>query len=201
MILVSLWQSPTPAGYGIVASAPFYNPGALRTGDVIFRRGRSVVSEIVLTADRQGSFSHVGMVLVEAGIPWVVHATPDEPVDTQGAVVREHLNQFLSADRASATAVYRASDPVRADHAAAVAADYARRRLPFDAAFDLLTSDNLYCTELVWRAYLEVGLDLTGGNRDELPIPLGRGLYLLPGTLLSGHLLEAVEQFTNPRMP
>jgi len=178
-----------------------YDSRIIQTGDVIFRRGRSVVSEIVLAADRRLPFSHVGIVIVGDQRAWVVHATPDEPPGTDGIVRVEQLAEFLSADRASAAAVYRTDDRASASRAAAVATEYARRRLPFDAAFDLSTADRLYCTELVWRAYLAAGLDLTGGATDSLSIPLGHGPYLLPGTLLSGHLLRTVAEFTTPRTP
>ena len=195
------YASPRTTAESGRSSPLSYDWRSLRTGDVIFRRGLSVVSNIVLAADQRLPYSHVGIVIVEDPRVWIVHASPDEPQGSDGSVMVEQLSEFLGPDRASAAAVYRTGDHISAGRAAATAREYAKHSLPFDRAFDLSTADSLYCTELVWRAYLAAGVDLTGGATESLPILLGRGPYLLPGTLLAGHFLRPVSDFTSSRTP
>ena len=101
---------------------------------------------------------------------------------------------FLGTDRASSAAVYRVRATERAYTSLAVAqaTTFAFNKVPFDAAFDLKTPDTLYCTELVWRAYKDVGLDLVDGKFEMLSTPFGKGEYLLPGTLLQSAHLQSV---------
>lgn len=176
-----------------------YDTSVIESGDVVFRRGRSVVSQMVVAAQQQLPFSHVGIAVVSEQGVMVVHATPDGP--PPGLVVSDRIDEFLDADAASVAAVYRVDDSAKARGASEAASRYANVPVPFDAAFDLRTADQLYCTELVWRAYLAVGVDLSGGVREDLAIPLGHGPYLLPDTLLKGRQLRPVVAFASQRIP
>jgi hypothetical protein len=49
----------------------------LREGDVVFRRGGGMVSHVVVAADREGNYSHVGIVVDSAGVPMVVSDLPE----------------------------------------------------------------------------------------------------------------------------
>ena len=51
----------------------------LKTGDIVFRRGGGISSHAVMMADRNGRYSHVGIVVDSAGKKMIVHAVPDEP--------------------------------------------------------------------------------------------------------------------------
>lgn len=169
----------------------------LVSGDLVFRRGRSLLSRAVLTADGGSSYSHVGLVRVSAGVPLVVHALPPEDLrpgvshgpGDPGGVLAEPFSEFLAPARATAAAIYRLRDGERAGIAARAAEAAYRRALrgtPFDSRFDLATEDSVYCTELVWRAFREAGLDVVDGHMDSLSIPLARDRpYILPGRLLA----------------
>ncbi|HKI06359.1 MAG TPA: YiiX/YebB-like N1pC/P60 family cysteine hydrolase [Thermoanaerobaculia bacterium] len=165
------------------------NESDLAPGDVLFRRGRSLVSRAVLAVDGHGEYSHVGLVALAAGRAWVLHATPPEQPDIAGGVIAEPLALFLATDRASAAAVYRPRDRQAARAAERVAWGYVRGHLRFDDDFDLVSSDRLYCTELVWKAYLSAGVDLEAG------VPGPRGRYLLPGRLEESPQLERFRVF------
>jgi hypothetical protein len=158
-------------------------------GDVLFRRGRSLVSRAVLVADGNGEYSHVGLIAVSAGRVWVLHATPPEEPDVRGGVIAEPLAAFLAPDQASAAALYRPRNGQAGLTAERVAWDWVHRRVPFDSAFDLASANRLYCTELVWRAYRSAGIDLETG------IPEPRGRYLLPGRLIKSPQLQPVRLF------
>lgn len=164
-----------------------FDTAALAPGDLLFRRGRSLVSRAVLTAEGGGEYSHVGLVTMVAGRAMVIHATPPEEPESHGGVVVEPVAHFLAPERASAAALYRPLDPKAAVVAEQVARGFARARLPFDAAFDLHTARKLYCTELVWRAYLAAGVDLAPGA-------MSRDRYLLPSELAASPALQRIQE-------
>jgi hypothetical protein len=157
---------------------------AVQTGDLVLRRGRSLVSRAVLLSDVRGAYSHVGVALRRGDSVWVVHVAPATQTD-RGMVVREPLAVYLGADRAAAAGLYRSDALAGAmrDSLEAVLRDYARRRLPFDDDFDLDTPARLYCTELVWLAYRHAGLELLPNGAPNRATPLGTRRYVYPSDL------------------
>lgn len=155
---------------------------ALQNGDVVFIRARTWRSFAVRAVD--GCFSHVGLVRVAGGVPYVVHASPE------GESVRMDLAEdfFSPADHA---ALYRPRDRRAAESASREALGYFERSTPFDRRFDISDDARLYCTELVWRAYKRVGLDLSGGTDFLSGVPV-YGLVLLPEGLRGSAGLEKV---------
>ena len=164
------------------------DPAAFVSGDLVFRRGRSLVSDAVLAAEGGGEFTHVGLAAASEGRVWVLHALPPED-GVKGGVIAEPLEAFLAPEKASTGALYRPRDGRAAAVAVEAAWKLVRGRVPFDDAFDLTTVDKLYCTELVWRAYLTAGVDLESG------ISTPRGKYLLPDRLEQSPQLKFIQTF------
>lgn len=174
---------------------------ALQPGDIIFRKGRSLGSRAVLAVDEESAFSHVGLLSERAGELQVIHAVPADAEHQSLAIRMEPLSAFLAPDKASDAAVFRAQDlehEVRL-RAARAALGFIAEGLEFDEAYDLRTPDRLYCTELVWRAYLETGTDLVDGRFDHLNLPLRSGDYLLPSRLLASPHLQLVDTSNRSR--
>lgn len=171
-------------------------PIHLKDGDLVFRRGYSFVSHMVLAADPIGRYSHVGITITRNGSPFVIHASPDEIGDQPGVVREEPFLEFIAPSIASSYAVYRMKNASEsfARGAALHASHYARAATPFDGGFDLDTRDRLYCTELVWRSYLAVGVDLAGLGFHQIKIPLFYKSVLLVSSLAgSEHLVRIAE--------
>lgn len=161
----------------------------LRDGDIVFRRGRSVLSSVVLSTDAATAFSHVGMVFRNGERLEVIHAVPGEGDGSGGGVVAETYEEFFAPAVAERFAIYRPRVAGIGTAAAEAAVRLLRR--PFDDRFDLATESHLYCTELVWLAYLRGGLDLVDGELDRLDIPIHRGPVLLLSRLQeSRHLVR-----------
>ena len=164
-----------------------------QTGDLLFVRGMSWRSRIVLLINGGGSdFSHVGLVWRRNGRPFVIHATPtssDKPEG--GGVMVDPLRKFLSTKHVLQAALYRVKDRKGdiAKRAAATAQRYAAQALPFDHEFDASTSSKLYCTELIWRAYREAELNLLSTFSESASDPL------LPAALSQSRLLTEVARF------
>lgn len=151
-----------------------------------------MISRAVLSLDGKSEFSHVAIAVSDGVQIRMVHALPPEEAKA-GGVIAESLESFLIPDLASAAALYRPRDARAGAIAAARAWRYARARAPFDSGFDLSTSGAVYCTELVWRAYLDAGVDLAGRDFHER--------YLLPSRLLTSPELHLIKEYKEEEIP
>ena len=134
-------------------------------------------------------YSHVGIVVIEDGRPYVIHVDPsNNPITDR--VVKEPLQILITPKRIRGASVFRLVDAPQLNkailEASLTAKRFLREQLPFDHEFDLATPQKLYCTELIWRAYLTAGIDLCPGS-------FGQGRkYLLPADLIRSGLLQEV---------
>ncbi len=191
--VVAVLLASSPGGRLEPLSPAFsIDPDLLEEGDLVFRRGKGIASRLVLLSDASSIYSHVGLLILDGTEPRVVHVVPAESAGDPAPVRVESLTTFIDVEHASAVSVRRL-EHARSRHYAALSAsaarDYVRQVLSFDARFDLDSRDRLYCTELVWRAYLEAGIDLVDGVFTPLKTPFGTGSYLTLGSL--GSLLDS----------
>lgn len=130
------------------------------------------------------SYTHIGILRVVDDTCTVIHADPSRHL-----VVQEPCESFVSPARVSAAVIYRLVVPDGrsvAARAANFAQGYRDASVPFDDRFDLTTAATLYCTELVWRAYLAAGIDLMDPS-------FARRKYLFPSDLVRSGRIRASE--------
>lgn len=147
-------------------------------GDLIFRKGNEAISDMVLSMD-DGHFSHVGLLAKQEDEWVVIHSTPSEIEGRIDGVVIDPIDFFISPQRSLHYAVYRveATDDQR-EHAVR----WAEEQL--GTPFSILDPEGIYCTTLVWKAWLDAGVDLDA-QFTHMSIPLAKGDFLLPSGLLS----------------
>lgn len=168
----------------------------LRSGDILFVRGVGLLSRAVLEVDAASRFSHVGLVVRLGSVTSVIHAAPGGSLGREAEIRIEPISVVLSRVRAAAVYRLREDDEALGERAAVIARSYLREHRLFDADFRLDTAKALYCTELVWRAYLEAGFDLFDGKTDEITFPLiGRRSCLLPSRFLTSPHLQLIHRF------
>ena len=130
----------------------------LRDGDLIFHTSRSAQSLAIQRATHS-SYSHVGMVFLRDGKPFVLEAI---------ATVRyTPLAQWTARGAQGEYVVRRLKAPLDARRSAALrtAAEKFLGR-PYDLYFEW-SSERIYCSELVWKAYDDaLGVEL--GARQKL---------------------------------
>lgn len=169
-----------------------YDASVFRTGDILFVRGTSWRSYVVVLLDKGNSdFSHVGLIRVEKGVPYVIHATPNPSEGPEsGSVISEALNEFLASKRITQAALYRLRGDSGgvAEAATIIAEGYAARATPFDHEFSLSSAEKLYCTELIWLAYKRAGLNVLDRFSE-------RNAILLPSALSQSHYLTEIARF------
>lgn len=164
---------------------------SLRTGDLIFRRGISMASNIVLL--KEECYSHVGFVVYNDG--WcVIHAVNGEP-EHDGDFDRvkiDRIEQFVSPERARAVKIMHGWV---SDSAAAVMARQAiclvNDSVRFDAGFDSNDHSRLYCTELIDLLYSNIGEDITEGRRTDVGLLCFPDKIIFPGDISSNKKLKS----------
>lgn len=155
-----MWSRKIIAVLAVLAAVCvyFYSPEKLiirapklENGDVIFRRENSFWGDIATSiARRDGSYSHTGIILLQNGSPYVVHAYADAKTNN-AQVSMQPLAEFLK--NSSASAYFRLNfAPAIREEVAKQAFGYYQRKTPFDDKFSLDDDKAVYCTELVWAA-------------------------------------------------
>lgn len=159
---IDLASGPAP---GLSDSVP------IREGDIIFRQGIGIEATLVNKIDSASLFSHVGIFVDTLGGKYVVHILPRDNGDNEkGGIRLQSVADFLRPDRARAYAVIRiGGDGCGARKAADYAKSCLRADIPFDYTFNTEDSTMMYCSELVWRAYLQGGIDISEGRRHCIP--------------------------------
>ena len=162
----------------------------LCNGDIIFREGRSAESAMVMALDRN-NYSHVGMLLNTRNGWKVVHAVPGESENNIDTVKFEPIGAYLQSDRCVKAKIVRV--PCKA-YIAQKAVEYALNKIgfPFDNDFDLADTTKFYCTELVWRAYLSVGIDISKGKRHNINVLGFHKNSLLPSDITIGKTIKSI---------
>ncbi len=158
---------------------------AFKSGDLILRRGKSFISQMVLLNDKKSEYSHIGIVVLQDSTPWVVHAVPGEAKKGEPEYIKmETVKSFLCVDKSADFAVFSPKEKYRnaAEKAAQHAREYYKQKILFDASFSLEDDSRLYCTELIWRAYQKAGINLAE-QYTTVKSPLFNGDIIFPSDL------------------
>lgn len=171
----------------------------LRAGDVVFRRGSGLTSRAVLAADRNGAYSHIGIVVDSCGVMMVVHAVPGEP-DYEGDPDRVKMDtpqRFFSSMNARIGEVKRLrGDSATALRAARFAVDVYKRGTLFDHDYDDTDTTKMYCCELIDFVYRKAGRSLAGQKRHYFHLPgLNPIRCILPSDICNSGELDTVMSF------
>lgn len=154
----------------------------LRNGDLVLRRGRSVESLVVYALDKNRDFSHVGIVAVEKGVPYIIHIVPDQP----GKVRKELPEVFLNTDNASHFKIIRSDfRPTDLKMVAEAANTFYKRHLTFDNQYDLSTDNQLYCSELIIKAFRKNNICFPDIVPQKLKLLMGKYYVIMPGSFVS----------------
>lgn len=158
-------------------------------GDLAFRCGHGVFSRVVTTTEEDGIYSHMGIIVKEAGKWKVVHSVPGER-ENKGDFDRvkvEDLDIFFADDRACKGCLIHTglNDSTKARSLCLKAIQSVKDSIRFDKRYDLNDSSEVYCTEFVWRLYLCQGIDLSEGRRRYINAFHIKGDIILPEHIYS----------------
>lgn len=161
----------------------------LQEGDLAFRCGHGILSRAVTTAQEQGMYSHLGVVVRDGDVWKVVHAVPAEH-EFNGdfdRVKQEDIAVFYSPERASRGCLVHTGfiDSAQLQALRIQALQAACDSVRFDHGYNLNDSSEMYCAEFVWHLYRSAGIDLSEGRRRSIHLLQIDGDILLPEHLLA----------------
>ena len=195
LFLISLWACHQAQS----VNSNTWDQIELKEGDIVFRRGSSLASRVVLASDTKGNYSHIGIVVWDNDEYKIVHAVPGESVpDLPDRVKMDCVNKFFARDKAVAGKVMRLdmSDSLRG-LVATKAREYYQNKTLFDHHYDLSDTVQLYCTELIWQAFNSVGVDISANSRSYVNFLWYQGDFIFPSDISKNKNLISIYSFNN----
>lgn len=158
----------------------------LHAGDIAFRRGEGFASDIVTYKDRDGKYSHVGIIVDSDSGLMVVHSVPGgHPTQPGTDIIRiEPVNGFFAPEVSRSGEIMRIElDKEQRNRLTKLAIEKVRQKIPFDHNYDLSDTSSLYCTELIQLLYKNIGIDLAQGRVTHISVPGMTGDYIMPSDI------------------
>ncbi len=156
----------------------------LRSGYVVLRMGFGADSYLLSQMNQKDkSYSHCGIVMIEHGYPFVYHSiggedNPDERLRRDSACFF-----FSPTHNKNIAIVHYDYTSAQINDLRQIVARYYRQRPRFDMKFDLASDDKIYCAEFIYKAVNEATHD-TG--------------YIRTTTLLGYTFVGIDDLFLNP---
>lgn len=132
---------------------------AFMDGDVLLRRGNSVVSGLIVQAFPGGKgMSHCGILLLHEGRWQVIHSISGAISDAEG-IRLEAWEEYSGRARRGELRHVRPRFSMDMAVVRSKSLHYLAQNTPFDHEFDLSQDDKLYCSELIRSVYLAAGAE------------------------------------------
>lgn len=138
----------------------------LKDGQLITRSDNDFESMILQNfSRRERVYSHSGIVFKEDTVYMVYHCMGGEE-NPDGACKKEPFDSFVNSLQKTGFGIFQYQlEKNENDSLHQVLENYYQQKIPFDASFNLKTTDSLYCSEMIWRA-------LDKATKGRLIIPL-----------------------------
>jgi len=175
-----------------------------RDGDLVLRCGNGLESFLV-TLGSHSEYSHIGILLYDSteGGWHVIHAVPKEtPEGIPEYIKNEPIRDFYSRNRAIKGAWLRIRCPDETSRRAALYSLHKyEEHVTFDNNYLLQDTSQMYCSELVWQAYLHQGIDVSDGVRHDIPSIIGKeGKCIYPSDIENGSNTLYVKQLKTKQL-
>ena len=172
LLILLLITSCRSGGNHYATTLPEISISNFHSGDVAFRLGRAIESRAI-AAD--GGYSHVGIIIRKDSTLQVAHIEPSR--NGSELTKYESFEQFFHPDNASSGAVMRIENLESTQLAVVENYLFSCKNISFDHDYKLSDTTQMYCTELVYRAFLEIGIEITNVRHR---VPLAQEEVILP---------------------
>lgn len=169
-----------------------------QVGDIVFRRGESIASQVVLFNDPEGKYSHVGMIAQGDSGLIVVHALPgSHPTQPGVDLVRaETLYEFFAPENAISGMVVRMPlNDMQRSELSRRALLKVKQQTDFDNSYDCQDTTKLYCTELLQLLYSHVGVNLSEGRTTKIYTLGSNSGFIMPADIYRNSQLKTIFSF------
>ena len=188
LLILLLITSCRSGGNDYVVTPPEIPISNLRSGDIAFRLGRTLESRVIAT---EGGYSHVGIVIRLDSTLQIAHIEPSR--GGSELTKYESLEQFFHPDNATSGAVMRIEGLGSEQQASVENYLFSCKNITFDHDYKLSDTTQMYCTELAFRAFSEIGIDITNGIRHR--VPLAQEEVILPTDISNNDRLVEIWRY------
>lgn len=188
LFILLLITSCRSGGNDYVATPSEIPISDLRSGDIAFRLGRTLESRMIAT---EGGYSHVGIVILHDSTLQIAHIEPSR--GGSELTKYESLEQFFHPDNATSGAVMRIEGLGAEQQASVENYLFSCKNITFDHDYKLSDTTQMYCTELAFRAFSEIGIDITNGIKHR--VPLAQEEVILPADIFRNERLVEIWQY------
>ena len=188
LLILLLITSCRSGGNHYAATPPEIPISNLRSGDIAFRLGRTLESRVIAT---EGGYSHVGIVIRHDSTLQIAHIEPSR--GGSELTKYESLEQFFHPDNATSGAVMRIEGLGSEQQASVENYLFSCKNITFDHDYKLSDTTQMYCTELAFRTFSEIGIDITNGIRHR--VPLAQEEVILPTDISNNDRLVEIWQY------
>lgn len=151
--------SPDAGDFSYKASFPMPDSSGYEIGDVLLRKGNSIISDMIVTAFPEGrGMSHCGILVRQKGRWMVIHTISGRISEYDGIRINT-VAEFVSGAHQGKILHVKPVFEIDRDLVSKEAFEHLARKAPFDHSFDLGETESLYCSELIRCAYLEAGAE------------------------------------------
>ena len=194
-IILSMMTMIQCSGVEQPKSSPQIPIEKLQAGDIAFRRGESIASEVVIYNDIDGRYSHVGIVVETDSGLMIVHSVPGETTTQENVdiIQLEHINQYFAPKVSVRGEIMRMDlDSAQRNLLSKSALKKVSEKVPFDHNYDLADTTKLYCTELIQLLYKNIGIDLAEGRITPINVPGLSNDYIMPSDIYKNKNLKTI---------
>ncbi|MDD3876817.1 MAG: YiiX/YebB-like N1pC/P60 family cysteine hydrolase [Bacteroidales bacterium] len=141
----------------------------LQDGDIILRHGYGFVSDMIVeTLKDNYDVSHCAIFVKDDSTNNVIHAVSQSLSEYDGVQIQS-LRRFINDSKKNSVIVLRYKTKPNESHSAISerARYYLDKKIPFDSGFDIKDSTEFFCTELIWKVFLDAyNVDIYEGKYD-----------------------------------
>lgn len=135
----------------------------IEEGDIILRHGYGLVSDIIVEQlHEKYDISHCAIICkTDTGFA-IVHSVSSSISNIDG-VQAQDLKSFVNESQLNSVIILRYKPKIEKPNSCISnrAVQYLTQQVPFDESFDINDSSEFYCTELLWKVFLnEFGDDI-----------------------------------------
>ncbi len=132
-----------------------------QTGDLVVRLGDDFVSDrIRYLSAIDHSYSHAGIVVMHNNTKMICNIYPDDVVPGADTVRYDPIDSFLNRKTNLTCALYRydlsESEKVNLEKELN---NYYNNKIHFDKKYDLASDDEMYCSEMIYKALKKISAD------------------------------------------
>jgi hypothetical protein len=121
--------------------------------DLLVRQGDDLISaQIRFLNETDKQYSHAGLIVEKDGKKYVCHIAPGiPPADT---IQYTSIDSFLNPTYNATCALYRFNmSPAERDEVMKIIDKYKATDVRFDRVYNIKSTDKMYCTEMIYRAF------------------------------------------------